>query len=127
MVGQTAERNPATVDRRAEWRGFVFGRDASVVASLDSVVRGEATVTVETGASGMRADVAFTDLANAHTGATYGDMAWTGLLVESGSFERQNAAGDMIEGRFLGPDGEEVGGIFERAGIAGAFGGRRPQ
>lgn len=42
---------------------------------------------------------------------------WVGICV--------NAPDDTISGRFYGPGEEEVGGIFERDGIAGAFGGRR--
>lgn len=123
-VGRTAGENPA-VAGRAEWRGFVVGREASAVSSLDSVVQGDVVIAVEPGPSGMLADIAFTGLANAHTGATWADMTWVDLAVSSGSFGRRGVAGDRIEGRFFGPDGEEAGGIFERAGIAGAFGGRR--
>lgn len=123
-VGRAAGANPA-VAGRAEWRGFVAGREASAVSSLDSVVLGDAVIAVEAGPSGLLADISFTGLANAHTGATWDDMAWTGLAVSSGGFARRDAADDRIEGRFFGPDGEEAGGVFERGGIAGAFGGRR--
>lgn len=126
-VGLASGWNPSAATGRVEWRGFVVGREASVVSSLDSVVLGDATIAVETGPSGALADVAFTGLANAHTGATYDDMTWNGMAVEAGGFVRDNAAGDTIEGRFFGPEGGEVGGVFERAGIAGAFGGRRPE
>ena len=123
-VGRAAGENPA-VAGRAAWRGFVVGREASAVSGLDSVVMGDAVIAVEAGPAGLMADIAFTGLANAHTGAAWDDMAWTGLAVSSGAFGRRDAADDRIEGRFFGPQGAEAGGIFERAGIAGAFGGRR--
>ena len=46
------------------------------------------------------------------------------MAVENGGFTWRNAPDDTISGRFCGSDDEEVGGIFERDGIAGAFGGR---
>ena len=51
-------------------------------------------------------------------------MAWTGLALTDGGFET-GAAGDSISGRFYGPDHEEVGGVFERNRIVGAFGAAR--
>ena len=126
-LGHSTGENPALPGGSAEWRGLVVGRDASVASSLESVVEGEAVIAVRMEASGMRADVAFSELANAHTGTAYDDMAWTGMAVTAGGFAREAAADDTIRGRFLGPDREEVGGVFERAGIAGAFGGRRRQ
>ena len=123
-VGRAAGENPA-VAGRAGWRGFVAGREDSAVSGFDSVVLGGAVIAVEAGPAGLAADIAFTGLANAHTGETRDDMAWTGLAVTSGGFGQRNAADDRIEGRFFGPDGEEAGGLFERAGIAGACGGSR--
>ena len=127
VLGHSTGENPAVADGGAHWRGFVVGRDSSAAASLESVVQGDAEISVAMGQSGMLADVMFTDLANAHTGAAYDDMAWTGMAVADGGFARNDAVDDTMEGRFFGPGQEEVGGIFERAGIAGAFGGRRQQ
>ena len=126
-LGNGAGENPAAPEGGAQWRGFVVGRDSSVTSSLESVIQGDAAVSVKMEQSGMQADVTFTDLSNAHTGATYGDMNWTGMAVKDGGFARRGAVGDTIEGNFYGPNQEEVGGIFERSGIAGAFGGHRPQ
>jgi len=47
------------------------------------------------------------------------------MALEEGGFARRKAPGDTVSGRFYGPNAEEVGGVFERDGIAGAFGGRR--
>ena len=82
-------------------------------------------MTVDFAATGMTADVELTDIVNIETGDLHHDMAWRGMAVEEGGFGRRNAPDDTITGRFYGPDEEEVGGVFERRGIAGAFGGRR--
>ena len=51
-------------------------------------------------------------------------MTWDGLAVTNGTFGT-GSQGDSIQGRFYGPNHEEVGGIFERDHIIGAFGGGR--
>ena len=126
-LGNSAGRNPTVPEGGAHWSGFVVGRDSSVTSSLDSVVQGDARISVRTGSSGMRADVRFTGLTNARTGMSYDDMMWNDLAVAAGGFAGQAAADDTIRGRFYGPNQEEAGGIFERAGVAGAFGGHRAQ
>ena len=50
-------------------------------------------------------------------------MNWTGIAVTGGAFAA--ASSGTIEGRFYGPDHEEVGGVFERNEILGAFGAAR--
>ena len=117
--------NPSAADGSARWEGLMLGRDMSASASRGQVIRGDAGVTVEFGGTGMTADVEFTDIANTETGERRDDMTWHGMAVEEGGFARRNALDDTISGRFYGPNEEEVGGIFERDGIAGAFGGKR--
>ena len=124
-VGFSTEENPSAVDGSARWEGLMIGRDMRASASRGQVILGDADVTVDFGASAVTADVAFTDIANVETGEAWGDMAWHGMAVEAGAFGRQDARDDTISGRFYGPNEEEVGGVFERDGIAGAFGGRR--
>ena len=127
VLGTSTGQNPSVPMGGAQWLGFVVGRDSSAKDQLDSFVQGDAAIRVEMGQTGVQADVRFTDMVNKHTGATYGDMTWTGMAVSKGGFARRGADDDKIEGRFFGPDQQEVGGLFERAGIAGAFGGRQPQ
>ena len=52
-------------------------------------------------------------------------MTWHDLIVSGGDFARAIAPDDRISGQFFGPEAQEVAGIFERDGIAGAFGGIR--
>ena len=124
-IGFSTGENPSAVDGSARWEGLMLGRDMRATPGRGQVVRGNADVTVEFGANAVTADVAFTDIANVGTAAPWNDMAWHGMAVENGGFARRNAPDDTISGRFYGPGEEEVGGIFERDGIAGAFGGRR--
>ena len=123
--GFSTGENPSAAEGSARWEGLMLGRDMSASASRGQVIRGDADVTVEFGGTDMIADVEFTDIANTETGERRDDMTWRGMAVEQGGFARRNALDDTISGRFYGPDEEEVGGIFERDGIAGAFGGKR--
>ena len=123
-LGISTGENPSA-EGSARWEGLMLGRDLRASAGRGQVIRGDADVTVEFGAAAITADVAFTDIVNIETGAAQNDMAWRGMVVEDGGFARRNAPDDTVSGRFYGPGEEEVGGVFERDGIAGAFGGRR--
>ena len=124
-LGFSTGHNPSAVEGSARWEGLMLGRDMRASPSRGQTIRGDADVTVDFGAGGVTAHVAFADIVNIETGEVHGDMAWRSLAVEDGGFARRNAADDTISGRFYGPAEEEVGGVFERGGIAGAFGGRR--
>lgn len=123
--GNASGANPDVPESGASWRGFVVGRDDSVRNDREAVVEGQASVFVEMGADSLLADVAFTDLSNGQTQQNYDDMAWEDLTVSEGGFAHRDAVDHMIAGRFFGPEQQEVAGVFERAGINGAFGGRQ--
>ena len=124
-LGFSTGENPSATDGSARWEGLVLGRDMRASASRGQAIRGDADVTVDFAATGVTTDVEFTDIVNIETGDLQNDMAWRGLAMDNGGFGRTDAPDDTISGRFYGPDDEEVGGVFERDGIAGAFGGRR--
>ncbi|MDE0390648.1 MAG: transferrin-binding protein-like solute binding protein [Rhodospirillales bacterium] len=124
-LGFSTGENPRAADGSARWEGLMLGRDMRASASRGQAIRGEADVTVDFAADSMTADVEFTDIVNIETGDLHDDMAWQGMAVEDGGFARTDAPDDTITGRFYGPGEEEVGGVFERDGMAGAFGGRR--
>ncbi|MCY4551027.1 MAG: hypothetical protein OXC28_21955 [Defluviicoccus sp.] len=84
----------------------------------------------------------FTNIVNEATGAGIGDMVWRLLPFQGREFGTDNvlfndgagyfrdasfgaAAQGSIYGRLYGPGHEEVGGLFHRDGIAGAFAGKR--
>ena len=123
--GFSTGENPSAADGSARWEGLMLGRDMSASPSRGQVIRGNADVTMEFGRTGMTADVEFTEIANTETGERRDDMVWRGMAAEDGGFARRDAPDDTISGRFYGPNEEEVGGIFERDGIAGGFGGKR--
>ena len=123
-LGFSSGDNPGA-EGSARWEGLMLGRDLRASARRGQAIRGDADVTVAFGAGTVTADVAFTGIVNVATGDAWGDMAWRGMAVENGAFARRNAPDDTVSGRFYGPEEEEVGGVFERDGVAGAFGGWR--
>ena len=124
-VGFSTKENPSAVDGSARWEGLVIGRDMRASDSRGQVILGDADVTVDFDVAALTADVEFTDIANVESGEEWDDMAWSGMAVEDGGFAHRDAPDDTISGRFFGPDEEEVGGVFERDGASGVFGGRR--
>ena len=125
--GVSTGENPAILEGSASWRGAVVARDSGVAGNTESVIEGDASIIASfAGNADMSAAVEFTNLADiSDPSRTHGDMQWMELAVTQGSFSRHGDVGDVIDGRFYGPEQQEVGGIFERDGLAGAFGGRR--
>ena len=128
----------------ATWSGVMSGVEASPPSGPGAFVHGDSAVTVSGLAAGVQVsvDVAFTDIVNGDTAAGIGDMVWRGLPLQgrefgtdsvlfndgSGYFPDESfgaAAEGRIYGRLYGPGHEEVGGLFHRDGIAGAFAGKR--
>ena len=128
----------------ATWSGVMSGVEASPSIGSGAFVHGDSAVTVSGLAAGVEVsvDVAFTSIVNEDTGTGIGDMVWRGLPLQgrefgtdgvlfddgAGYFRDESfgaAAQGSIYGRLYGPGHEEVGGLFHRDGIAGAFAGRR--
>ena len=124
-VGFSTEKNPSAAEGSARWEGLMIGRDMRASDSRGQVILGDADVTLDFGTTAITADVEFTDIANVESGEEWDDMAWRGMAVDEGAFAHRDAPDDTISGRFFGPNEEEVGGVFERDGAAGVFGGRR--
>ena len=115
-VGGIGNRsNP--VGGSAEWSGAMVGLDYRDIAE-QRFVQGDARVTADF--ADMDLDVALTGIAGLEFGDAYDDMTWEGLAMRDGAFETPT-----LSGRFFGPDHEEVGGVFDRDGILGAFGATR--
>ena len=110
--GAWSGANPAGTGG-AVWRGSMVGMDGG------RRIAGDAEIGIDNLAR-PEADIAFTGIVEAD-GASRADMRWEDISVARGAFEASDAGGS-IEGRFYGSDREEVGGIFERSGIVGAFG-----
>ena len=108
----------------ARWTGGMVG----VESLRRHTVQGDATLAVDFDAAEL--SVAFTDVRNSDTGESLPTMRWSGLDIEDdGVFaaRRDSLGQTTLTGTFYGPDHAEVGGVFERDEIAGAFGARRQE
>ena len=116
----------APVDGAATWTGAMVGGVGVPGDEIGIAIRGQAALTYEFAAEQM--DVALTNIQNAdpakHGVQGYPNLYWRELDVVDGRFGG-GFAEDTIEGQFYGPNHEEVGGIFQRAPMLGAFGGKR--
>ena len=106
----------------ATWTGTMVGGDTSLTAYRGNRIMGDATLTFDLPQSDI--DVTFTNIRDIDSGRPHGHITWQNIPVTSGSFAT-GFIGNSIDGRFYGPNHEEVGGIFERNQIAGAFGAKR--
>ena len=111
------------VEGGARWEGQVAGIDSSAGDTGGSMILGDAEVILSDFAD-PRVDVIFSGLQDLDTGSDREDMSWMGLRVAGGAFFAQEGS-SAISGRFYGPQQQEVGGIFDRNQIVGAFGASR--
>ena len=107
----------------ATWNGVMIGNDVSATESRGDSILGDATISIDDLAN-PDVDVAFTGIYNLFTSEGLDDMTWDNLAVANGAFG-DGSGSDRISGNFYGPNQEEVGGIFERDDILGAFGAKR--
>ena len=113
--GLATNTNPT---RGGTWEGVMVGVDIASTQRAHTV-EGDAEVTMADFGD-PQIDVSFRNIYDAD-GSQYADMAWDDLRLTAGGFRRGSNM-DSIEGKFYGPNHEEVGGIFERDRILGAFG-----
>ena len=119
-LGAASGSNP--VSGTATWSGGVVGIDGHALGR-GQVVQGESEVTVDFADSTVDVELSgMTFLARGHSWIH--DMTWNDLPLNSDGFGT-GADDNFIEGRFYGSGHEEVGGVFMRNHIAGAFGGKR--
>lgn len=120
-LGRATGTNP--LSGGATWSGVMVGRDVSASAARGNAIRGDADLTVAD-FNDPQVDVAFTNIGNIDTGGSRDDMTWSRIPLTSGSFGT-GSDGNSIQGTFYGPNHEEVGGVFERDQVIGAFGAKR--
>ena len=99
----------------ATWTGTMTGADLE----FQNAVQGDAAVTVDFARN--NAGVAFTNIKDLSTRSGLPSMEWSGLAIGT---DGRFGASD-IRATFYGPNHEEVGGVFERNNIVGAFGAKR--
>ena len=146
-MGHARNDNPdVPVSGTATWSGVMSGVVTSRSAGAGSPVNGDATLTVTVPGASSDASVGleFSNIVHQDTGAGLDDMTWSDLALRNGRFgagnvvhdrgegffgddDRRHPRGEGIFGQFYGPVHEEVGGLFNRRGIAGAFAARRTQ
>ena len=129
----------------ASWSGIMTGVTDGSPGDGGAFVHGDADLTV-TGLAArdtVSVDVAFTNITREGDGTALADMVWRGLPLQGRSFGtddvrfheagrgyfRRTSFGAQAEGSLFGhvygPNGEEVGGLFHRDSIAGAFAAKR--
>ncbi|MCY3598066.1 MAG: thermonuclease family protein [Rhodospirillales bacterium] len=102
----------------AVWRGALVGVDTRTQDRIE----GDAVIDIDDFAR-PDVDIAFTGLEDTH-GRSRADLRWDDIPVVKGTFRMQDADG-TIEGRFYGSGHREIGGIFDRDQLTGAFGASR--
>lgn len=141
--GNASDTSPVTaIGGTASWAGIVSGVKIEPLSDAGALVYGDAAITVTNLNAGASVTVGFSNISRQDTGAVITDMTWSGLPVQGRSFGTANVrfggeksytfkAGFGTEsegglfGHFYGPDHEEVGGLFNLDGIAGAFAAKR--
>ena len=121
-VGAEAGSNP-TGTGRVTWTGVMVGTDVSATSALNNRAQGDAEITIEDLAD-PQVDVSFANITDLATGDSHDDLSWSGIPLMEGRFT-SGSAGASIDGKFYGSDHAEVGGVFERNDVVGAFGATR--
>ena len=109
VVGGIRHPNSQPLSGSATWTGDMVGLDDN-----DRLIRGGARLTIDDFRV-PAVDVVLTPNERAR-------MVWNDLRVTRDGFSQRRATTDHIKGEFYGPGAEEVGGVFERNRIVGAFG-----
>lgn len=141
--GDGSDNSPVTAaGGTASWAGIMSGVMTGPSRDAGVLVQGDAAIAV----TGLDADasitVGFGNISRRDTGAAVADMTWSGLTLHGRSFGTADVRFDgehgyaprsgfgteaegSLFGHIHGPNGEDVGGLFNRDGIAGAFAARR--
>ena len=119
-LGDATGTNPVTGS--ATWTGAMNGIVVSGGQEVGLPVAGNATATFDFAKVDL--DVALTNIQDLDKEQSFADMRWENVRVRQGRFGTGGDT-DSIQGQFYGPNHEEVGGVFERNEIIGAFGATR--
>lgn len=73
-------------------------------------------------------DIRFTNILNRTTGDGHPDISYEGAQISEGrGIWSHPSVGRVVNASFMGPDNEEVAGVFEHEDLIGAFGARRTE
>lgn len=117
-VGTSVVRTPTSGS--AQWDGVMVGEDIGDSATRGNAIRGNVKLTIDD-FSRPELNVEFTDVVDIDARKALSDITWTEVPMSKGVFQKDQD-GDLIEGFFIGPNNEEVVGIFELDDIFGTFG-----
>ena len=117
--GDAAGSNPSA---DGTWTGLPTGIDISGGSTHGNVIQGDTSVTFSL--TDYDVNVSFTNLKAIDGDTSLTDMTWTDLAGANGVFS-DGSNGGSIDGQFYGSSHEEVGGIFEKDNVLGAFGGKK--
>ena len=113
--GSSLEMVPSLTDG-ATWTGDMVGVDAGT----GERVEGDAKIDVDDFAD-PDVDIEISGIFGAN-GNTWAALRWENVPLDAGSFRVHDDAGGHVEGLFYGPNHDEVGGVFEKDRLVGAFG-----
>lgn len=120
VLGAASATNPGAGSGR--WTGSMVGVDRTTgTGTLGNLVRGEAEIGISDFLN-PSVSVTFSNIIDVTTNETKENIRWNSIPLADGAFEMEAADGSRIEGEFFGAAHEEVGGLFERYGLFGAFG-----
>ena len=108
------------------WRGLMVGSPERG-AFRGNKLQGDAALTY-TGGARSSLDAAFTNIRNLdqnNANHSTTEVRFDGIEVSIDGTYKAGGLGNQIQGGFYGPQHEEAAGIFEQAGIVGAFGAKR--
>ena len=120
-IGNAPGTNPTSGG--ATWRGVMIGGDVSDTALRGNVIQGDAEIDIDNFSS-PDVDIRFTNIYDLDAGNTRASMSWNNISVRNGAFTTGSDT-NQIQGKFYGSNHEEVGGVFERNNVVGAFGATR--
>ena len=120
-IGNATGTNPKTGS--GTWTGSMVGVDVSNSSTRGNEIQGDARITIDDFLT-PAVDVLFSNVFDLWDDTSRNDMRWRNLSLTNGSFG-SGSGGNKINGKFYGPNHEEVGGVFERNRIVGAFGAKR--
>lgn len=115
----------ALSDVSASWTGLMAGAPRGG-NFRDSILQGDARLTLTYAGNDPRLGAVFSNIVDLRKGTAYAtsEARFDNILLTDGTY-RAGIAGNRIQGGFYGPNHVETAGIFEQAGITGAFGAKR--
>ena len=121
-AGESAGTNPSDIPgSTATWTGAVIGASYGLDYNLGNIIQGTATVDVDF--TNTNVDVSFSNLVDLDNPSRFiSNMDWANIPLSNGDFTQGSAGQNQIQGRFYGPNNEDVSGVFDRDNILGAFG-----